>query len=590
MANGSKEDHDGHVKVIPGTAKNKSQSKLPKDRKFTIEDLWAEVQELRGALQAAEHRAETLEIRVRELEEENTRLRKAAWGQEDFLQKKIRNLEKDVADRDKKIEKLEKQLARLRKEKFGDKTERQRPEPSEATDGDEATKGRKEKGKKSGKNRGQQPGEPGHGRTDNDGLPLSDTVPLNMPEGCKCLECGKPYRELSVTEDTELLEISVMVYRILYERHKYVSQCKCQGRKIVTASAPPRLYPRTNIGNSLWVYLLVQKFLHGVPTNRTLKDLSLYGLSLAEGTITGGFSIIDGLLEKLADEITKHCQGADLWNADETTWRIFDGGKKKWWMWLVASDDAVAYVLDPSRSSQVPGEFFAGSVGVLMTDRLASYKSIQDAVKKAWCWVHVRRDIYNLFIGVKKYKTWAKWWLAEIGILFALAEKRFRLWVQNKTLGRPWDTSQKAVEQQIERLELRWQSELSSGKLDEEQKKVLRSMKRHWPGLTLFLDDARIPLHNNRAERLLRNAVILRKGSFGSGSEWAGKLAAKLFSIFQTWLINGLDPQALLLDYFNECSKTPGRAPPDVSQFLPWTMSDERKQCFALPDAYKRPG
>ena len=67
-------------------------------------------------------------------------------------------------------------------------------------------------------------------------------------------------------------------------------------------------------------------------------------------------------------------------------------------------------------------------------------------------------------------------------------------------------------------------------------------------------------------------------------------MAAKLFSIFQTWLINGLDPQALLLDYFNECAKTPGRAPPDVSGFLPWNMTAARKEAFALPKSYMRPG
>ena len=104
------------------------------------------------------------------------------------------------------------------------------------------------------------------------------------------------------------------------------------------------------------------------------------------------------------------------------------------------------------------------------------------------------------------------------------------------------------------------------------------------------MKDPRIPLHNNRAERLLRNAVIVRKNSFGSGAEWAGHLAAKLFSIFQTWLINGLDPQALLLDYFNECSKSPGKPPPDIRQFLPWSMSAERKQALALPKSYKAPG
>lgn len=587
MATGSEQDHDDHVKALPPPAKNKNQSRLPKDRKFTIEDLWVEVQGLRAALQAAEHRAETLEQRVQELEDENARLRNAAWATEDFLQKKIRKLEKDVADRDKKIKKLNKQLSWLRKQKFGQTTEKQRPEQSEAQASDLQVK---ESRKKSGRKRGQQPDSDGHGRTDRTALPLSETVPLELPEGCTCSECGKPYRELAITEDTELAEISVMLYKVLYQRHKYVSQCKCHGKKIVSASAPPKLYPRTNVGNSLWVYFVVQKFLHGVPTNRTLKDLSLYGFTLAEGTLTGGFKVIETLLETLEQEIIRHCRAADLWNADETTWRIFDAGSTKWWLWLIASDDAIAYVLDPSRSKKVPTDFFAGSAGVLMTDRFASYKSIQDAIKKAWCWVHVRRDIYNLFIGVKKSKSWAKWWLTEIGILFALTQQRFVLWEQNKTLGWVWDSSQKAVEQQIERLELRWQSELCQPKLDEEQKKVLRSMKRHWAGLTLFVHDPRIPLHNNRAERLLRNAVILRKNSFGSGSEWAGKLAAKLFSLFQTWLINGLDPQALLLDYFNECSKTPGRSPSDISQFLPWTMSAERKECFALPESYQRPG
>jgi transposase len=130
---------------------------------------------------------------------------------------------------------------------------------------------------------------------------------------------------------------------------------------------------------------------------------------------------------------------------------------------------------------------------------------------------------------------------------------------------------------------------LKSAKLHKEQKKTLLSLKRHWDGLTLFINDPRIPLHNNRAERLLRNAVILRKNSFGSGAEWSGHFAAKLFSIFQTWLINGLDPEALLLDFFDESSK-PGRAPPDPSDYLPWTMDAQRRLEFALPKSFQRPG
>jgi transposase len=584
MAFRSKEDHHGGMKRAT-TSSKKSQSKgLEKRKAFTIAGLWSELQGVRAALEASERRAEKLEQRVKELEEENAHILKARRNTEEFLRNEIRKLEKDVSDRDDKIEKLKKRLAWFEKQQFGRKTEKSRPEATEAEAADLSEPDKKRRP------RGQQPGSAGHGRTDRSGVPVSEVVPVPIPGGCKCPDCGEPYRQLASTNDSALAEIAVMLFQVVYQQYKYVAQCNCRGKKLVTAPPPAKLYPRTTIGNSLWVYLVVQKFLHGVPTNRTLKELSLYGFSLAEGTIVGGLKIIDGLLDTLQEEIIKHCRGADLWNADETTWHIFDAGKTKWWMWLIASHDAIAYLLDPSRSKKVPSDFFAGSTGILMTDRLASYKALHDAIKKAWCWVHVRRDILNLFLGMPKCKTWAKWWLQEIGLLFAVTEQRFRLWEKNKTLGAVWDSAQTAVEQQVERLERRWKTELNDPRLNEEQQKVLRSMKRHWEGLTLFVQDPRIPLHNNRAERLLRNAVILRKNSFGSGTQWAGNLAAKLFSIFQTWLINGLDPQALLLDYFDECSKTPGRAPPDLSQFLPWSMSDERKQCFALPASYQRPG
>ena len=52
---------------------------------------------------------------------------------------------------------------------------------------------------------------------------------------------------------------------------------------------------------------------------------------------------------------------------------------------------------DPSRSKTVPNDFFAGSAGILMTDRLASYKGLQEAIIKAWCWAHMRRDFFNIY-------------------------------------------------------------------------------------------------------------------------------------------------------------------------------------------------
>jgi transposase len=394
---------------------------------------------LRDSLESAGRLQEKIlgeEIERLRLEAEN------AWRSrdrvEEFLQKEIRKLQRDVADRDAqlrrlhsdKIDSLQQEIARLEndfsvqsrelekankllawflKTYFGQKSEKDAVEKkSKEAPSEEASMAEipapevvKEKRK-----RGQQKCSKGHGRTEQEqSLPTDET--FLEPPSCACATCGTPYRQLEETEDSPLTEIEIQLLQVLYQRRKYVTQCACNGKKIITASPPPKLYPKTSIGNSLWVYLVVQKFLNGIPTNRTLKDLSLNGFSLAQGTVTGGFKIIGDLLEPLYQAIVHHCRRADFWNADETSWRVFDTGTKRWWLWVISSGDAVTYVVDPSRSKKVPGEFFTASTGVLMTDRFASYKALQAAIRKAWCWVHVRRDFLKIFNGVKKLKQWA---------------------------------------------------------------------------------------------------------------------------------------------------------------------------------------
>lgn len=547
-----------------------------------------EVERLKAALDTADCTIQAQTLRIGNLQDENARLRRASQNSEDFLQREIFQLKLQISNLNELLEAANKQLVWFRNNKF-DKTSEKSGAKSQNAKDTKASNAKQNPDEPAThqNNRGQQPDSEGHGRSDRSEVDTAVRY-LEIP-GCACGVCGTAYRLLSRTEASPLTEFEAEVVRTVFQRCMYVSQCLCEGKKIRVADPPPKLYPRTEVGNSLWVHLVVQKFLHGMPTNRILKELSLYGLHLAAGTVTGGCKVINDLLSPLVEALINHCRGADLWNADETTWRVFGQDKQRWWFWLIASDDAVVYLLDPSRSKKVPTDFFQGSAGILMTDRLASYKGLQAGIRKAWCLVHLRRDILNIFKGIPRLKPWAQGWLLEITTLFVLNHKRFKLWQQDKTLGPEWDKAVLALELHVQKLKERWELELKRPKLHKEQSKILRSMKKHWQGYTLFLEDPRIPLHNNRAERLLRNAVILRKNSYGSGAVWAGHLAAKVFSLFQTWLINGLDPQALLLDYFQECSKTPGRAPPDVSQFLPWTMSDERKIKYAIPESYQCP-
>ena len=516
--------------------------------------------------------------RITFLTKENERLKKeikryldARWETEELLQQTIRKQESQIAELKEELERTKKTLAWHRKKEFDRTSEQTQKESSD---------------KKESQGKGKS-GKPGNSRSDRSEL---DSEPEIVFDDRCCSVCGMAYKLLDRVEPSSLIELDMYITRLIYLRAMYVSACDCEGKKIHVAPAPKKLYPRTEIGTSLWVRLVVQKFLHGVPTNRTLKELKLLDLPLAAGTVVGGFKVISRLLDPLVSEILKHCQSAEIWNADETTWRVFDEEKMKWWMWLFASNDAVVYVLDPSRSKSVPTEFFANSLGILMTDRFSSYKSLKKSIQKAYCWVHVRRDILNVFNGIPSLKPWAKTWLVSIGELFALEHKRFALWRDDCAAGTEWETISLQLDMHVEKLKQTWESQLKRSNLHKEQSKILRSMKRHWSGLTLFLKDSRIPLHNNRAERLLRNLVCIRKNSFGSGTAWSGEMCAKVCSLFQTWLINGLDPQALLRHYFDECAQNDSKPPPNTDQFLPWKMTEIQKKRFALPDSYQKPG
>ena len=88
-----------------------------------------------------------------------------------------------------------------------------------------------------------------------------------------------------------------------------------------------------------------------------------------------------------------------------------------------------------------------------------------------------------------------------------------------------------------------------------------------------------MPLDNNKAERAHRGPVVARKNYYGSGSLWSGRLAAKLFSLFQTVHLWDMDVGRWLTAYLTACAKAHGKPPPDPKSFLPWNMAaDERKQ------------
>lgn len=491
-------------------------------------------------------------------------------------QEHIWKLQMEIKNKDAQIDALKKANAYFQTQQFGQKSEIK------------ATKTRKQDENlkpKQAKKRGQQPGSAGHGRSTKV-VPQKQETLLPVAETC-CHSCQKEYLILDATKDSKLIEFHKTLEETTYKRQVAVSQCPCFGKIIRVADPPSKLFPRTEIGNSLWTHFLVSKYLFGIPTTRINKALSLQGVDFPLGTLTAGFKYINEKLTELYESIKGHCRGGNLWNADETSWRVMDAEKKRFWLWVVASDDAVVYLLDQSRSARVPVEFFQSSFGILLTDRYGAYKSLKDQIQKAWCWVHVRRDFLAIFKGINKHKKWARKWLQRIGKLFAAQHKRLRLFESNSKSQKDWDAANEQLSGLLENIDRECRKEISLNQLDKQQSKVMRSLRKHWNGLTLFASDPRIPMDNNRAERLLRSCVVLRKNSYGSGTDWSGQLAAKLFTLFQTWQLNGLNPEKLLLEFLNDCSVDKDQI--DTKKYLPWMMTAARKREFELPGKIVRP-
>ena len=338
--------------------------------------------------------------------------------------------------------------------------------------------------------------------------------------------------------------------------------------------------------------MLLEKFHLQRPTHRTIEQLRLQGASLASGTIADGLKRIEPLITPIYDAIRDRHNQSENFHADETRWKVFveKAGKKGhlWWLWLFAAEDSIVYVLDPSRSHDVPQSHFPDVVqGTLMVDRYSAYKAMEQVkeglLRLAFCWAHVRRDFVRVGKGYPKLVPWALQWIRRIGNLYRINRARR----MHPTGSQQFAIADAALRQAIDEMAIQRDLELADEKLDDSCRKALVSLTEHWSGLTLFVDDPRIPMDNNYGERLIRNPAVGRKNYYGSGAEWAGRLAVMMFSIFATLTLWKISPHKWLSWYFETCAENGGKAPVDSAAFLPWNLSPDRLTDLRnpLPDA-----
>lgn len=442
--------------------------------------------------------------------------------------------------------------------------------------------------------RGQQPEAPGHGRQRRSQVPGRIDF-RDVPQAQQqCSTCGQWYVEAGV-EEAEQIDWQVRVERVVIQRQRYRRTCACEGTpRSVTAPTPPSLIPKGLLTVPAVVTLLLMKYLWGLPLNRIIGMLAYQGCAISAGTLVGVLQRVGLLLEPLDQAFRARNRDEDQLNADETRWKVFSeiAGKvgHNWWLWVFSGLATTVFVLDPSRSGQVPRTYLqleetSSSVPrkwrKLITDYYVVYRILGIGIRNAWCWAHIRRKYIEAARSVPALASWSEQWVARIAELYQRYHRRATAASDSPA----WREADHALRTWVTTLEQQWRRELADPALAPRAAKVLRTVERQWVGLTVFLDDPRVPLDNNAAERLLRTPVVGRKNYYGSRARWSGALAAMCWTLWATASQNHLNPQAYLTAYLTACAENGGQPLDEeaLKRFLPWDLTDADRAAWAAP-------
>jgi transposase len=406
-----------------------------------------------------------------------------------------------------------------------------------------------------------------------------------LDPGDSCPDCGGDLRV--VGEDvSELIDMIAAQLKVIEIARVKKSCRRCE--RMVQEPAPSRPIPRSMAGPNLLAYVLTSKFDDHVPLYRQNEIFARMGADIPATTLVdwcgGAMKTLASLIEKIEAEI----MSSDLLHADDTPIRVLDRsrkdkglgkGVKQGRIWTYVRDQrpwagqdppGAVYYFSPDRKGEHPRKHLARSSGILQADAYTGFKELYERrtdgtaqFREAACWAHLRRDFHDVWTSDKS--GIAKEALDRIGKLYDIerqiagrpAEVR-RAVRQEKSKPRV-DAFHAWAEQQLTRI---------PGKSD--LAKAFRYGLSRWESFCLFLDDGRVAIDNNPAERGMRPIGVGRRNWLFAGSDTGGETLARAMTLIETAKMNGLDPQAYLADVLDRIHDHKINR---LTELLPWNWA-----------------
>src|SRR5277367_2044052 len=416
-----------------------------------------------------------------------------------------------------------------------------------------------------------------------------ERVVIDPPTTCEC--CGGNRLRKLGEDVTRTLESRPRQWKVIETVREKFTCRDCQ--KISQAPSPFHVVSRGWAGPSLLAMIVFEKFGQHQPLNRQAERYALEGVPIPLSTMADAVGSVCAALDPLRRLVEAHVMAAERLHGDDTTVPVLATGKTDTGRcWIYLRDDrpfggtgppAAIFYYSRDRRGEHPQRHLAGYAGILQADAYDGYNKLYvpgrrpGLILEAACWVHARRPFFAMadIEENARRKAAGKKEIAlspiaieivrRIDALFEIersingksAEQRL---AERRTLSRPL----------VDDLHVYMRAQAARLARGHDLAKAINYILKRWAAFTLFLEDGRVCLSNNAAERGLRGIALGRKSWLFCGSDCGGQRAAAMYSLIVTAKMNDVDPQAWLADVLARIAGHPAHR---LDELLPWNWT-----------------
>ena len=426
-----------------------------------------------------------------------------------------------------------------------------------------------------------------------DHLPRERVV-IDPPTACAC--CGGNRLRRLGEDVTRTLESIPRQWKVIETVREKFTCRDCE--KVSQTPAPFHVIPRGWAGPSLLAMILYEKFGAHQPLNRLCERYELEGVPIPLSTMADAVGAACHALAPILTALERHVFSAERLHGDDTTVPVLAAGKTdiaRCWVYVAddkpfggASPPAAMFYYSRDRTGDHPQAHLARWSGIFQADAFSGYGKLYapdrkpGQIQQAGCWSHARRPFFiNADLQeTARRKAKGKKPVVVSPMALEVVRQIDALFEIEREINGESPENRRTLRQErslplVEALRVYLEEKRDNFPRTHDLYKAINYMLKRWPAFTLFLDDGRVCLSNNAAERALRGIALGRRSWLFCGSDRGGQRAAAVYSLIVTCKMNSVDPHAWLTDVLGRIAAHPASR---INDLLPWNWKTSRKE------------